>query len=101
MLFALALGAPTLAAAEQFPDSAMQLEVRGDDGTVMSRVEVVVRDRSGRIVAVDAPGLEPADAPVDHGLVAENSEQFFTAHASAEASAREMPAGGSGAVRAR
>lgn len=50
--------------AEQFPASAVGLEVRGDDGTVLGRVEQVTRDGQGRIVSARFSGLEaPADAP--------------------------------------
>ena len=59
----LALGLPEWAVADEFPRSALGLDVRGDDGTVLSRVESVERDAQGRIVAIEAPGLEPADAP--------------------------------------
>jgi hypothetical protein len=39
-------------------------EVRSDDGkTVLGRVSHVSRDHTGRIVAVEIPGLEPGDAP--------------------------------------
>ena len=38
-------------------------EVRADDGTLLGRVSHVSRNRRGRIVAVEIPGLEPADAP--------------------------------------
>lgn len=78
-ILALALGLPGVAGAEEFPHSAMGLEVRSDAGTVLSRVEAVERDGEGRIVAVEAPGLAPADAPAAAAdLVAErDAERFF------------------------
>jgi hypothetical protein len=91
-LLVLAIGAPTLAAAEEFPQSAMRLEVRGDDGTVMSRVESVERDANGRVRAVEAPGLEPADAPADSQLVAQSQSEgrFFVSYRTAERNDRDV-----------
>jgi hypothetical protein len=63
LAFALAIGLPGLAAAEQFPHSAQGVEVRGDDGTVIGRVSLVERNAEGEIVAVEIPGLEPGSAP--------------------------------------
>jgi hypothetical protein len=85
-LLVLAIGAPSVAAAEEFPQSALHLEVRGDDGTVMSRVESVERDADGRVGSIQAPGLEPADAPVDAEMVAQNdrAERFFVSYPTAE-----------------
>ena len=72
LVIALALTAPSLAAAEQFPHSAIDTPVVADDGTVVGRVAAVERDETGRIVSADLPGLEPADAPYASGdLVAE------------------------------
>jgi hypothetical protein len=95
-LFVLAIGAPTLAAAEEFPQSLAQLEVRGDDGTVLSRIESVTRDANGRVMAVEAPGLEPADAPADAQLVAQNEHtaRFFIAYPSAERNDNALRSGG-------
>lgn len=95
-VFALALGLPGMAAADQFPQSAQGLEVRGDDGTVLSRVESVERDANGRIVAIEAPGLAPADAPAaSSDLVAEaQAQRFFTSYSSAERNDRQRAAGG-------
>ena len=73
LVFALLIGAPSLAAAEQFPASPLGQEVRGDDGQVIGRVTAVERDGHGRIVAVEIPGLEPPDAP--SALVAENQRE--------------------------
>lgn len=76
LLFALVLGAPTLAAAEQFPEFVLHAEIRGDDGVLIGRVEFVERDRSGRVVAVEAPAIEPAEAPRAAGdLVAEQRRE--------------------------
>ena len=63
LAFALAIGLPGLAVAEQFPQSAQGVEVRGDDGSVVGRVSSVERNAEGEIVAVEIPGLEPGDAP--------------------------------------
>src|SRR5690242_18651785 len=63
LVIVLALGAPGLAAAQQFPDSAVGVDVVGDDGTVIGRVEAVVRDANGRIVSAEISGLEPGNAP--------------------------------------
>lgn len=77
-VLALVLGAPSLAAAEQFPESALHAEIRSHDGTVMGRVEAVERDGEGRIVAIEAPGLEPADAPsAPRDMIAENDRGGF------------------------
>ena len=73
LAFILALGAPSLAMAQQFPDSPLGQEVRGHDGTVLGRIIAVERDAEGNIVAVEIPGLEPGDAPEER-LVAERRE---------------------------
>ena len=75
LAFILALGAPSLAMAEQFPETPLGLEVRGHDGTVLGRITAVERDADGNIVAVEIPGLEPADAPQE-SLVAERDERM-------------------------
>jgi hypothetical protein len=82
LVLTLALTLPSLAGAqqmrEQFPDSPLGLEVRGHDGAVLGRVTHVERDRHGNIVAVEIPGLEPADAPtVSDDLVAENDRRLI------------------------
>lgn len=75
LVVTLALGAPGVAAAQQFPDSAVGIEVRGDDGTVIGRVEAVERDADGRIVSAELSGQEPADAPyASSDLVAERND---------------------------
>jgi hypothetical protein len=63
LVIALALGAPGLASAQQFPESAVGIPVVGDDGTVIGRVEAVERDANGRIVSAEISGLEPGNAP--------------------------------------
>lgn len=68
LILVLAVAAPGVASAQQqnerqFPDSAVGIEVRGDDGTVIGRVDHVERDRRGRIVAAEIAGLEPGNAP--------------------------------------
>jgi len=74
---ALVLAVPGLASAqEQFPQSALHAEIRGHDGRVLSRVTAVERNADGEVVAIEAPGLEPADAPyVGDELVAEADYQ--------------------------
>ena len=76
LMFAMAvLGAPGLAAAEQFPQSVLHADIRSDTGEVVGRVEAVERDRQGRVVAIQSEVLEPADAPPASGdLVAERRE---------------------------
>jgi hypothetical protein len=77
LAFALIIGLPGLAAAEQFPHSAQDVEVRGHDGTVIGRVAAVERNADGDIVAVEIPGLEPGDAPVaSRDLIAEDQRNM-------------------------
>jgi hypothetical protein len=77
LVFALALAAPGLAAAQQFPESAVGVEVVGDDGAPVGRVRAVERDAHGRIVAAEIPGLEPGNAPyASRDLVADNDDQL-------------------------
>lgn len=71
LVIALALGAP-VAAAEEFPRSAVGMPVVGDDGTIIGEVRAVERNSHGEIVAVEIDGLEPDDAPASGDLVAEN-----------------------------
>ena len=74
LALALMIGLPGVAAAEQFPQSAQDVRVVGDDGTTIGRVSAVERNADGEIVAVEIPGLEPADAPVaSRDLIAEDS----------------------------
>lgn len=77
LAFALIIGLPGLAVAEQFPQSAQNVEVRGHDGTVIGRVAAVERNADGDIVAVEIPGLEPGDAPMaSRDLVAEDQRNM-------------------------
>ena len=77
-MFALAIGIPSLAAAEQFPQSAQDVEVRGHDGAVIGRVAAVERNADGDIVAVEIPGLEPGNAPLaSRDLVAEDQRNMM------------------------
>lgn len=62
-LAAALLGAPDLAAAEQFPSSVLHADIRSDTGQVVGRVEAVERDGQGRVIAIQSEALEPADAP--------------------------------------
>ena len=91
LTFALAIGLPGLAAAEQFPHSAQDVEVRGHDGTVLGRVSRVERNARGDIVAVEIPGLEPGDAPrASRDLIAEARRDLMV-RVSGEDMAREQP----------
>ena len=77
LALALAIGLPGVAAAEQFPQSAINAEVRGDDGTELGRVTAVERNAEGEIVAAEIPGLEPGDAPyAPDNLIAENDREL-------------------------
>ena len=74
MMLALALGLPSAAAAEQFPQTAMDVEVRSDTGAVVGRVAAVERNAEGDIVAVEIPGLEPGSAAYASGdLIADEN----------------------------
>jgi hypothetical protein len=93
LAFALAIGLPGLAAAEQFPQSAQDVEVRGDDGSVIGRVAAVERNADGDIVAVEIPGMEPGDAPrASHDLIAEERRGLMV-RVSGEDMPREQPGG--------
>lgn len=64
LVLALALGVPGIAAAQdQFRDSAVGAEVVSDTGQVVGRVDHVVRDANGRIIATEIADQEPASAP--------------------------------------
>jgi hypothetical protein len=77
LAFALVIGLPGVAAAEQFPQSAQNAEVRGHDGLVIGRVAAVERNADGDIVAAEIPGLEPGDAPhASRDLVAEDQRNM-------------------------
>jgi hypothetical protein len=92
LAFALVIGLPGLAAAEQFPQSAQEVEVRGHDGTVIGRVERVERNAEGDVVAMEIPGLEPGDAPrVSRDLIAEERRELMVRVS--DDGPRELPAG--------
>lgn len=75
LVLVLAIGAPSVALAEDFPQSAVGIDVVADDGAVIGRVASVERDADGNIVAVEIPGLEPPDAPrASRELVAERDD---------------------------
>ncbi len=93
LVFALAIGLPGLAAAEQFPQSAQDVEVRGDDGSVIGRVAAVERNADGEIVAVEIPGLEPGDAPYASGDLVADERRERMVRVSGEDMAREQPSG--------
>lgn len=100
LAFVLALGAPAIAASEPVNESAVGIEVRGDDGTVVGHITAVERDRSGRIVAVEAEGLEPADAPAaPRDLIAEEDPRWVNANDRRENN--ERPVGGGGRTVSR
>lgn len=81
MICAAALLTPGFAAAEEFPHSAQGIEIRSDQGEVMGRVERVERNAQGRVMAVQASGLEaPEDAPAaSSDLVAEAEPRHMAA----------------------
>lgn len=63
LAFALIIGFPALASAEQFPRAASETVVRGHDGAALGRVAGVEYDADGNVIAAEIPGLEPGDAP--------------------------------------
>lgn len=65
LILALVLAAPGAAMAQdgQFRESAIGAEVVSDTGEVVGRVEHVVRDANGRIIAAEIADQEPASAP--------------------------------------
>lgn len=65
------------AACSNVSEPEVGMAVRGDDGAVVGRVASIERDAEGRIVSAEIPGLEPADAPADSVLVAENEDRFW------------------------
>ncbi|HRP09604.1 MAG TPA: hypothetical protein PLK37_01070 [Terricaulis sp.] len=72
LVLALALAAPGVAMADDFPQSALHAPVVSDTGAVLGRVNAVERDAQGRIVAAEIDGLEPPSAPyASQDLVAE------------------------------
>ena len=90
LIFALATAAPSLALAQQapnqFPESPLGQDVRGDDGAIIGRVTAVARNERGDVEAVEMPGLEPADAPSNE-LVAERSDGYIRVNDQIRASA--------------
>lgn len=74
LALAFMLAAPA-ASAEQFRESTIGVDVRGDDGTVLSQVAAVERNADGQIVAAELPGLEPADAPFASPSLVADDEQ--------------------------
>lgn len=76
LVLALALGAPGVAAADQFPQSALGAPVVSDTGAVVGRVNAVERNANGDIVAAEIDGLEPPSAPhASQDLVAERERE--------------------------
>ena len=76
LIFALAIAAPGMAAAEDFPRAVVGSEVRGDNGVVIGHVTAVQRDRHGHIISVEIPGAEPPDAAsVQPRMVAQNDDR--------------------------
>ena len=89
LVLALALAAPT-ASAEQFRESAVGIEVIGDEGVALGEVTAVERNADGEIVAVEIAGLEPADAPFASSdlMAEEESDQARAPTTAREDSAR-------------
>src|SRR5262249_26483100 len=76
LIFALLGASRGLAAAEGFPQAVVGSEVRGDNGVVIGHVTAVQRDRHGRIIAVEIPGVEPPDASaLRPRVIVHNDEQ--------------------------
>ncbi|MGQ0532634.1 MAG: hypothetical protein ACT4OF_08095 [Caulobacteraceae bacterium] len=93
LTFILAIGLPGLAAAEQFPQSAQEVEVRADDGSVIGRVSSVERSAEGDIVAVEIPGLEPGDASRASGELTAEERRELMVRVNGEDAPRELSAG--------
>jgi hypothetical protein len=76
LVIASVLLVPGLAMAEALPESPMGLAVRAEGNVTLAQVEAVERNSEGRIMAVQAPGLEPADAPSarQEQLIAQNDD---------------------------
>ena len=75
LILALAIAAPGIASAEDFPHAVVGAEVRGDNGVVIGHVTAVQRDRHGHIIAVEIPGVEPPDASTIAPRVAQNDQR--------------------------
>jgi hypothetical protein len=104
LAFVLMLGAPSLAMAEQFPQSATGAVVRGHDGAELGRVAAVERNANGDVVAAEIPGLEPGDAPyASSDLVAENRSNTPASQRQRASEARviDVRASGNGQIRTR
>lgn len=91
LILALVMAAPA-ASAEQFRESALGVEVIGDEGVSLGQVTAVERNADGEIVAVEIAGLEPADAPFASAdmIAEENSDQRWVPTNARE----ESPRGG-------
>ncbi len=104
LVIALALAVPGIAAAQdrQFPDSAIDAEVLSDTGAVVGRVDRVVRDSNGRIVATEISDQEPASAPYTSGdLVASADRNAMVLVADRRDDLRARTAPSDRSVRAR
>jgi len=97
LVVALALGAPGVAAADQFPQSAIHAPVVSDTGAVVGRVNAVERNARGEIVAVEIDGLEPPSAPLAaRDLIAEDAHTVLMRE---RAGARREAGGGQVSLR--
>ena len=85
LVLALVLAAPA-ASAEPFRESAVGVEVIGDEGVALGEVTAVERNADGEIVAVEIAGLEPADAPFASSdmIAEEESDQLWPTNAREE-----------------
>lgn len=103
LAFVLMIGAPSVAMAEQFPEAATGVVVRGHDGVELGRVGAVERDRNGNIVAVEIAGLEPGSAPnASSDLVAEERLYVPASQRQVTRPARTIEArAGNGVIRTR
>ncbi len=104
LAFVLMLGAPSVAMADQFPQSANGTVVRGHDGAELGRVASVERNANGDVVAAEIPGLEPGDAPyASSDLVAEERRYVPASQRQREPEARviDVRASGAGQIRTR
>ena len=89
LVLALVMVAPA-ASAEQFRESALGVEVIGDEGVALGEITAVERNADGEIVAVEIAGLEPADAPFASSdmIAEEESDQFWAPTSARRDSAR-------------
>lgn len=101
LTFALLLALPA-AAVEQFPYSAVGVEVRADTGVALGRIAAVERNAAGEIVAAEIPGLEPPDAPVPpESFIAQGPELRTPALRSVDLSAQACARASAEADRCR